>query len=241
MIRHMVAAGRGRSLYRGQGGEAGVGITQVPPPIVEIISPGGSRVREVGPDFEVTATARPATGSAVGVMRLLVDGRPYGGDAGIRKLNGDGEAKASWPVVLPPGPHTLIVIADGANSRGASAPVEIVVPGKVELPALYVLAIGVGDYAGPLALKCAAADAGAHREGVSGSIEGIPSGRGQGAHGQGSESRPASTRGLAWLKQKTTARDIGVFFFAGRGSADDKGEFAADASSMPMASCRHRD
>ncbi|HEX3150655.1 MAG TPA: WD40 repeat domain-containing protein [Gemmataceae bacterium] len=197
-------------------------LVHVPPPTVEIASPGGSRLREVGPKFEVTATARPSTGSAVGSMRLLVDGRPYGGDAGVRKTNGDGEVKASWPVDLPPGPHALIAVADG-GSRGASAPVEIVVPGKAELPALYVLAIGISDYAGPLALKCAAADAGAIAKAFQDQSKAFRAVEVKVLTDK-EANRAGVEAGLAWLKQKTTADDVGVFFFAGRGSADDKGE-----------------
>jgi WD40 repeat protein len=201
-----------------------LGIAHHLPPTVEITSPGGSRLREVGPTFEVTATARPATGSTVAAMRLLVDGRPYGGDAGIRKINADGELKATWPVDLPPGPHTLIALADGA-SRGASAPVEIIVPGKPELPALYVLAIGISDYAGPLGLKCAAADAGAIAKAFQDRSKSFRAVEIKVLTDKDA-TRAGVDAGLAWLKQKTTARDIGVFFFSGRGSADDKGEFA---------------
>jgi hypothetical protein len=78
-----------------------------------------------------------------------VDGRPYRGQLGVRKVADpkEGEASATWPVELEPGRHTLKVLADTEFVQGASDEVEARYQGgglgKVELPTLYVLAVGI--------------------------------------------------------------------------------------------------
>ena len=67
----------------------------------------------------------------------------------------------AWTVDLEPGTHTLAVQADSAKSQGLSEPVEVIYAPEeaVELPSLYVLAVGVSAYPGDLRLHYAAQDA----------------------------------------------------------------------------------
>jgi WD40 repeat protein len=227
VIKHVVSAGDLDEAFAAAGVKRPDkrSVADLWPPTVEITTPDGSRVHEVGAKFEVTATAKPTGGRPVTALRLLVDGRPYGGAAGVRPVK-DGEAKASWSVDLPPGPHTLTAVADSAVSRGASPPVEVRVPGAEEKPSLYVLAVGVSDYPDPYKLRCAAADAEAVGEAF----------RTHGAKAfrsvevkvlkNAEANRAGIEAGLAWLKEKATARDVAVVFFSGRGTAETGGEYA---------------
>ena len=105
-----------------------------------------------------------STGHPVTAFRLLLDGRPYDGDRGRKEVPNDPAASsqktASWQVRLDPGRHRLAVIAESAVSNGQSDEIEVVYEEKrAERPRLYVVAIGVSEYPGPLRLNYAAADA----------------------------------------------------------------------------------
>src|SRR5947209_3612336 len=86
-------------------------------------------------------------------MQLLLDGRPYGGEAGGRTFEPakPGAVEAAWTVTLTPVKHTQAVLARTKLSSGTSAPVEVIyaaAPPRDE-PDLYVLAVGINEYAAP--------------------------------------------------------------------------------------------
>src|SRR5262249_26091702 len=102
-------------------------LTQVLPPTVAVTSPapasGGLRVSAA--TGEVRAPAGSRGNSPVTALRLLLDGRPYEGQKGLRVIDKPrlGEVTASWTVALPPGRHALAVQAESAVSKGLSDPV----------------------------------------------------------------------------------------------------------------------
>ena len=101
--------------------------------------------------IEVKATAKSTGIHPVTGMRLLVDGRPYQGQAGYRPVPGPklGSVQSSWNVELAPGLHSITVLAESAVSLCALRAAPISVGGKeAEQPALYLLAIGINDYPG---------------------------------------------------------------------------------------------
>lgn len=224
VIRHVVTAGSVPAAFEAAGLKRPekLSIPDLMPPTVEVTNPAASA--EAGPKFDVTAVAKPTGGRPVRALRLLVNGRPYQGEASARLIKDGGEAKATWSVELPPGPHTLIVLADSAVSRGASTPVEVRIPGQPERPALYLLAVGVNDYPSPLKLKCAAADA----EAVAKAFQGSKAFRTVEAKvlKDGEATKAAVETGLAWLHEKTGPGDVAIFLMSGRGEAGSGREYA---------------
>jgi WD40 repeat protein len=202
------------------------------PPRVEITSPSGLGTQRVaGSKFEVTAKAEAVGGRPVTALRLLVNGRPYGGEAGVRTFEkpAAGPVEGKWDVILPPGPYTLAVVADSAASRGVSAVVDVRVPGAAgadERPALYVLAAGVNEYVPGLKLKYAAADADA----VAKAFQTFGAKAFRSVEVKVLKDKDATGRGIAdgiaWLGSKMTPQDVGVVFFSGHGAKDFQGDFA---------------
>lgn len=205
-----------------------VDVKEVLPPKVRITAPRpGTALSDA--EIEVRASAQAVGGNAVTALRLLVDGRPFGGQAGVRRFEmaEPGEVTASWTVTLTPGKHLLAVQADSAVSQGLSEPNEISYVGgdstPVELPRLYVLAVGIGAYPGDLKLDYAARDASAAAEAFQRysrplfrSVEARPL-------IDRDANRLAILSGLSWLRREMTQRDYAVVFFSGHGERDADG------------------
>jgi hypothetical protein len=140
-------------------------VARILPPEVEVATPRhGSQVTD--PRLEVKAIARSRGANPVTALRLLLDGRPYRGQAGVATVASPrpGEVRQVWNVELEPGDHQIAVQADSAVSQTVSAPVEVTCTGARQadagvLPDLYVLTIGISAYPGSLRLNYAAADA----------------------------------------------------------------------------------
>jgi WD40 repeat protein len=209
---------------------ATVNVAQVLPPVVAVTSPAGPGLVQIKQaKLEVKATARSQGRHPVTALRLLVDGRPYQGQAGIRIVARPrpGEVRASWTVELTPGRHALAVIAESAVSKGLSESVEVVHTGAkpAGLPNLNVLAIGVSDYPGDLKLHYAAADAEAIAK-----VFKEKSGR---AFDKieiklltdKRVTRRSILQGLDWLDKQMNPRDVAVIFLSGHGTKDPDGNF----------------
>ena len=200
------------------------------PPEVEVAAPRQGTTLATR-ELEVRAIAKSRPGRPVTAMRLLLDGRPYKGQAGVKSYDPpkEGQVKESWTVELEPGPHALAIQAESAVSQATSDPVAVTVqpadPAEaVVLPALYVLAVGVSEYQRPdLRLFYAAKDAReidrAFREKARGLFRKVETK----LLTDGKATRADVSRGLVWLKQQMTQKDVGVLFFSGHGMRDDEG------------------
>jgi WD40 repeat protein len=204
-----------------------VNLTQVLPPAVEIVSPTAVAARAPLKEeqVEVRAAARSSGEHPVRALRLLVDGRPFGAP----KLIADpkpGEVKADWKVALPPGKHTLHVLAASTVSQGLSAPVEITQQaGEKRPPNLFVLAVGVNDYPGRLKLNYAATDAQAISKVLCEKTKDV-FGKVEVKMLLNKEATKVNVlQGLNWLEANMTARDIGISFFSGHGGKDEDDNF----------------
>lgn len=216
-------------------------ISEIVPPEVQVLEP---RPLSAGPlklktaKLELKAVAKSQGKFPVTEVRLLLNGRPYEGKAGLQRIAKPrlGAVSASWSVELEPGEHRLAVQAKTEVSTAISeaVPVSLVSEnnsglkgpdGKpLDLPNMYVLAVGVSSYAGDLALNYAAKDAEA--------IDAV-------LRENGGTLREVKTRlltneqatrknimdGLAWLKREMTQRDVGVIFFSGHGMKDENNNF----------------
>jgi WD40 repeat protein len=218
---------------RGQKTEA-VELKQVLPPEVTITAPTKSGTEVTEPRVEVSATARAVGNYPVESLLLLLDGRPYEGERGVKRALAaqQGSLGQSWTVRLTPGPHRLRVLARSPVSTGASTDLDVTYkPAKPPPPAtgptLYVLAIGINAYPGSLRLEWAVQDAADVAQVCVQKGQPQPFGR--------VETRllldPQATRrgvldGFDWLKKQMTGDDTAVIFYAGHGHKDKKdGEF----------------
>jgi uncharacterized caspase-like protein len=176
----------------------------------------------------VKAKAQGIGTHPVTAMRLLVDGRPWQGDKGMRKFAGDKpvEVSATWTVDLLPGKHTLQMQAESVVSKALSAPVEVVIAGADDkLPNLYVVAIGIADYPAPMKLRYAAKDARV--------LSQTFRNKGRDVFGRvevklltdGEATPQAITESVAWLGSMMTPRDVGILSFSGHGTRDPRGRF----------------
>jgi WD40 repeat protein len=236
VIRHLLEAGsveRASELADRERGKpsARTAVREVLPPKVSITAPAGSGRRLTRAEMEVKAAAESVGEHPVTALRLLVDGRPYQGQAGLKQVSSPrlGKVEESWAVELSPGKHRLAVQADSAVSRAVSDEVEVVyveeARPQVELPALYVLAIGVSAYPGDLRLNYAARDA----EAVERAFKQKSGPMFRRVETRLLTDRQATKqgilRGLSWLRKQTTQRDVAVLFFAGHGQKDNDGRF----------------
>jgi WD40 repeat protein len=206
-------------------------VREVLPPKVAITAPSGSGLRLDRAEVEVKATAESVGEHPVTGLRLLVDGRPYQGQAGLKRVASPrlGKVEESWAVELSPGRHRLSVQADSAVSQAVSDEVEIVYVEEsrpqVELPRLYVLAVGVSDYPGDLKLNYAARDAQAIEQTFRDKSRLMFRQVETRLVTDKDATRSGILKGLSWLRKEMTQRDVAVVFFAGHGQKDADGRF----------------
>ncbi len=175
----------------------------------------------------MTAVARGTGDHPVTALRLLVNGRPWQGDKGLKPVAAKaGDARASWEVDLPAGKYVLTAQAQSAVSAGLSAQVEITVAGADDRkPDLYVVAVGISAYPAPLTLRYAAKDARVLSETFRD--------KGRGVFGKVEVKllldREATRRNIeeavSWLGARMTPKDVGVLSFSGHGMRDKRGRF----------------
>lgn len=215
-------------------------VAKVLPPIVAVTSPDKVMTETAEANFEVGALALSVGGRPIQSLRLLVNGRPYvGGEKTYMPPRG-GEIRERWRMELTPGSNVIQVQAESAVSKSLSEPVEVLyekargikrVPGEKDnkqwdLPNLYVLAVGVGDYPhAAMKLRYAAKDAQVLSKTLQAGADGL--------YGKVEvkvlTDKDATLRnvrqGLGWLKKQMTQRDLAIVFFAGHGEQDSDGIF----------------
>src|SRR5262249_7659221 len=155
----------------------------------------------------------------VTAFRLLVNGRPYRGESGLRKVAapGPGEVRASWSVELEPGVYHLAAVAESPVSLAVSPPVEVRVgePGADDPPARDGPAGGINDYPFPMQLRYAAPNARAiatvFREKAGDTFRHVE----VNVLTDAKATRKGFEEGLDWLAAVMTHRDVGVVFFCG--------------------------
>ena len=206
--------------------ETATNVQEVLPPVVVVTSPKVSELKVTEPNLEVSAVARGGSPKhPVRALRLLLDGRPYEGRRGRRRVDPKQETKP-WTVQLEPGTHRLVVKAETDASEGRSD--EIIVTyeqPRVRTPRLYVLAVGISEYPGTLRLRYADADARAFVEILDKNAVRV---FGKVDHKlvlNQEATRSNIMEQLSWLKTQMTSQDVAVIFYAGHGAQDDEGKF----------------
>lgn len=190
------------------------------PPSVSITAPTTVKDKP----FVVRAAAEGSEKKPILSMRLLVDGRTFQGDAGVRKFENQAQAEASWDLSLEPGIHTLTVLAESPVSKGQSKVVRVRREGTAGKSNLYVLGIGVSKYPEPMRLQYAASDAEHFAKAVESKSKSIFT-KVETKLLLDKEATLKNLReGLDWLKRKMSASDVGIVYFSGHGGRDEKDE-----------------
>jgi WD40 repeat protein len=210
-------------------------VEEVLPPLVDITQPAASPFQTDQAQVSIRAIARSRSEHPITALRLLLDGRPYEGLKGVHVVPSNERSRdpssGEWTVDLSTGRHTLIVQAETTVSKGLSAPLEVEVrppaaePEEVRLPDLYVLAIGIQAYPGPLRLNYAANDA----KSIATTFQKVGKPLFREIDVQLLTDQEATRRqilsGLSWLRREMTQRDVAIFFFSGHGARDETGAF----------------
>ena len=207
-------------------------IDSVLPPRVKLTAPTAALLI-AEPELEVKAVAESVGKHPVTALQLMFDGRPFLGEKGIVTFQPArlGKVEASWKIEMPPGAHRLSVVARSAVSTANAEEVEVTYESGVrghpntQLPALYLLAIGINTYPGDWKLNCAANDA-VQIERIF-KDKSLPVFRDVQTKllTDQQASRQGILDGLAWLKKQMKPQDVAVIFYAGHGARGDKGRF----------------
>jgi WD40 repeat protein len=200
------------------------------PPEVEV-SPPEPKADAPRGTVTVKATAKPAGKDPITEMQLLIDDRPYTGEGGLFTVAkpAAGPVAHTWELQLPQGKHAFRVLARTSaglgTSRGMTRDVESDKSEGKKDPALYLLAVGIDEYPGRLALDGAVNDATELAKAFK--KFGTPTPFREievKVLTNKQATRDGIREGLKWLKDHQTAGDIAAFFYAGHGARAD-GEF----------------
>jgi WD40 repeat protein len=224
-------------------------LTQMLPPVVEIVSPAdGAEVSSN--EIAVRFRLRTPSGEPVTEVRALVDGRPAGADRGVAiRPSGSAASDArELRVSVPEGESRVSVIASNrfttsvpatvrVRFRGAVAntPVNTVGGGSADAttngafeikPKLYVLAVGVSEYADPkLRLSFAAKDASDFAAAMERQKGGLYRDVVVRLLTDERASKDEVLDGLDWIRKETTSKDVAMVLFAGHGVNDQNGRY----------------
>ena len=215
-------------------------VADVLPPFVLTTAPDKAKIDVTEPTVAVRFIAKPAGKHPIISVRLMVNGRPYPGTDGLKKFDAPrtAEVRDSWIVRLSPGVNTIAVLAESAVSKALSDPIEVTLSKarsavrepdekekKLELPNLYVLAIGVSEYPQEaMKLKYAAKDAKVLSKTFQATSHSLYRNIEVKVLTDKDATRRNILQGLTWLRKEMTQRDVAIVSFAGHGSQDADGK-----------------
>jgi predicted Zn finger-like uncharacterized protein len=212
-----------------------VNVADVIPPEVALDGFGEGEVKLDKDTVTITATARSEK-HPITSMRLLVNGRPFMGTAGVKTFAGaapGAPVTASWEVSVPPGTHTFAVIANSPVSKGMSKVGVGNRAGEIPKPNLYVLAMGVSEYPkGVNPLNYCATDAELLAKTFQEKSKGVFNVIEVKVLTDRQATKQGILDGLDWLKSKMTPQDVGIVSFSGHGTRDMFGQFYLCPSDM---------
>jgi WD40 repeat protein len=218
-----------------------VKVTDVLPPTVTITAPDKAAVQVTSATLEVRAVAQAPGKQPITALRLMLNGRPYGGKVGLKTVAkpAPGPVRETWTITLPPGRHQLAVQAESAVSKGLSEPVQVTyalarglkkdadtpAQKRQKLPRLHVLAIGISEYPGSLRLRYAAKDARVLADTLRQTTQGLFREVKVEVLPDAKATRANVLDRLEGLANQVSPGDVAVISFAGHGERDAKGQF----------------
>jgi WD40 repeat protein len=214
-------------------------IARMLPPVVEIIAPAdGAQVAAA--DVAVRFRVRTPSGEPVTEVRALVDGRPATAERGLSvQANGVSAADTrELRVAVPVGESQVSIIAANRFTTSEPATVRVNRPAAMATgptgdeqfeikPKLYVLAVGVSNYAdAKLKLGFPAkdardfADAWLRQKGGTLYRDVVVK-----VLTDDKATKDDVLDGLDWIRKETTNKDVAVVLFAGHGVNDSTGDY----------------
>ena len=155
------------------------------------------------------------------VVNVMVDGVKQPTDRAVKAAN-------TIDVDLPNHDCTVILYAQNKNGNSEPATIRLIRERQQEeLPRLFVVAIGVGDYKDPLlpSLRFTCKDARDFSAAISKKKNQPYSEVQVKMLCDSMATREEFFESMEWLKQEATPNDVCVFFYAGHGFRDDKDRF----------------
>jgi WD40 repeat protein len=214
----------------GRKSQQSAGLATMLPPVVEILSPSdGTAVSssEVTVRFRVrTPTAEPVTR-----VKTLVEGRPTGERQLVQEAaQASGERQLT--VSVPPRDTEISIIAENRFAASVPATVRVRWSGTanneafVIQPKLYVLAVGVSQYANPnYSLGFAAKDAQDFAAAMSNQKGLLYRDVIVKVLADAAATKDEILDSLDWIRKETTSKDVAMVFFAGHGINDQNGSY----------------
>lgn len=225
-------------------------VAELLPPVVEIVSPSdGAEV--ASNEVTVRFNIRMPSGEPVTEVRALVDGRPVNAGRGIGlDTTGQGSNMRELRVAVPEGESQVSIIA--ANRFTTSVPATVRVRARRKTPPvfaggggdlrppasggvdtafeikpkLYVLAIGVSNYADPmLKLGFPAKDARDFAAALVRQKDGLYRDVVVKLLTDEGATKDEILDGLDWIRKETTSKDVAMVLFAGHGVNDQNGRY----------------
>lgn len=206
-----------------------VAVREMLPPVVTIVSPADGAEVSI-PEVTVKFSVRTPSGEPVTAVKALVDGRPAAAERGVKIVEREGDVQ-ELRVTIPERDAEIAVIAE--NRYAASEPATVRVRWKgapreefAVKPRLYVLAVGISNYADKsLRLSFAAKDArdfAAVMERQKGRLYRDVAVKAMTDEGA---TKDEILDGLDWLQKETTSKDVAMVFLAGHGVNDPSGVY----------------
>lgn len=198
---------------------------------LQLLEQTGAKVRVEGR----ASSARPE--EPVVRLRLMLDGRP----TAERTLGPTDPPTAQWGIEIPPGKHTLSLIAKTETSFEVSQPLVVqgpALPGQQ--PTLHRICVGINDYvSAPLRLRSAAHDAADLHAALAMDCVGPTNHFGE-ALGplllDRDATRPSVLAALKEARRAAKPGDLVVFHFAGHGEKQEEEFYLLTAESDPASS-----
>jgi hypothetical protein len=217
---------------KGQGSKP-VDVEQVLPPRIDILEPAVTNLHVTEAKLTVKAIAHSVGEHPVTGLQLLLDGRPYEGQRGLRAVPVPemGAVEKQWTVLLSPGSHHLTVVARSAVSSSRSHTIDVLyepaaAPDPKDLrSSLYLLGIGINRYPGDLKLNYAVQDARELLQAFSKQSKPLFRDVQSQLLVDHEATRTAILDKLGWLKKEMKPHDVAVIFYAGHGHRDAQGRF----------------
>ncbi len=207
-----------------------VPVAKILPPVVNILSPKDgfeTSAKEIEVKFEV----RSPSGEPVTNARVLVDGRPIGRSLPVKEIQKDQGIHAT-KVAIPEKDAEISIIAENRYAASEPARVKLKWAGRAKedefmiKPKLYVLAVGVSQYADKdLTLQFASKDAKDFAEALLKQQGGLYRDVVVKVITDEKATRDEIMDGFDWISKETTSKDVAMIFLAGHGVNDSGGVY----------------
>ena len=211
--------------------EAPVAVSQVLPPVVDLVSPG--EVRSASTEVSLRVRGRSAADAPVSGWRIRVNGQVVPDVRGLGRQDMAAGAEREFTVTIPPQDSEIQVFAENRHGvstpatlrvrwAGAAAPPTVAGDAFQIQPKLYVLAVGVAQYQhadiGKLNLPAKdARDFAAAMKRQEGKLYRQVEVK---LLTDAQATRDDVVDGLEWLQKQVTQHDVGMVFIAGHGMND---------------------